>query len=228
MPPTNVERHLDAAREYIAIAESGDATRAAYAHAADEILSAQQSDSALTYASIARSLGRSHKYVVTLVRWRQSGSETATPFSHGGQSEHRRGSDRAATKRIARERPADFAEAFEQAPAEARREIAKQIAKSPDVRVEVAKHEADVVHKPTPGRKTDKHVLWEFEADLDAAYRKLRQAFEKLGGVDQPGDSEDILAQIERLRQIVDVIDEAYRTGKSIDTWAAELWEGVN
>lgn len=224
MPPTNVERHLDAAREYIAIAESGDAVREAYAHAADEIIAAQEDDPSLTAAQISKKVGKHNRYALGLIEWRKSGRE-GLPFSDAAAGRDR---NAVGARKVAREDPEGFVAAFEQAPPEARRKIAKQIAKSPDVRIEVAKHEADVVHKPMPGRKTDKHVLWEFEADLDAAYRKLRQAFEKLGGVDQPGDSEDILAQIERLRQIIDVIDEAYRTGKSIDTWAAELWEGVN
>jgi hypothetical protein len=65
------DKHLAAAAEFIAIAESGDAKRLAYEKAADEILAAQAADPSLTQIAITRRLGKSRDWISLLLKWRR-------------------------------------------------------------------------------------------------------------------------------------------------------------
>jgi hypothetical protein len=222
----DAEGHLAAAAEYIKIAESGDAARAAYLHAADEIIAAQKDDPSLTYTEIGKRIKRYHDYAGDLVRWRTSGAKTPTPFSHGGQSEHRAGSDKAAAKRVARERPEAFVAAFRDAPPAARKAIAKEITKAPEVRVEARKRDEEVPkRKPSPVGPSSKQQLYEFESHLVSARRHLREALLFVAEITQPGEDQDILDLLAMLKDLVEANEESYRSGQSLDDWAHELWE---
>lgn len=80
---TTAEQHLATAAAYIAVAESGDAKRAAYEAAADAILAAQADDATLTQAEVGRQLGKSRSWVVQLLAWRRSGDVHVHPFAAG-------------------------------------------------------------------------------------------------------------------------------------------------
>jgi hypothetical protein len=67
---TKTNKHLEAAAAYIAVAESGDAKRAAYEQAADEILAAQGEDPKLTQRQIGAAIGKSQTWVRELLLWR--------------------------------------------------------------------------------------------------------------------------------------------------------------
>jgi hypothetical protein len=222
-----VEQHLAAAAEYISIAESSDAARAAYEHAAGEIVAAMADDATLTYVSIAQRLKRSRPYVSDLVGWHQTGMKTPTPFSHGGQSEHRRGSDRAATKRIARERPDDFAEAFEQAPPEAKRKIAEQIASDPDVRLAAATYSETQRGRVKPNYvpHTAAHTEMRLQSRLSSAQHSLQDALTLANDLTKPGEDEDTLAKLGGLAKLLEAVRESYVSGASVDTWGSELFE---
>jgi hypothetical protein len=227
--PRTAQQHLDAAREYIAVAESEDAKRTAYEHAADEVLAAMAADPTLGPKAIGKQIGKSHEWVRKLLRWRTSANPSWSPFTrdareHAGDASP----DDSTARKVARERPAVFAKAYEDAPVEARREIARQIAADPEIRVEARKQDAaaEAARRPSPVPPRGDLTLYQFEARLSTAYGALKQALELLGEVNQPGDDDDVLAAIHRIRQMADVIEEAYRTGKSLDTWAAELYEG--
>lgn len=109
---------LARAKKYLAIAESKDASREAYKQAVAEVV-AHKKETGDSNPEIAVKLGRVRnaddkaersnggKYVASLLRWHDSGYKTETPFAHGGESEHRKGSDKSATKRILREQPVE-------------------------------------------------------------------------------------------------------------------------
>jgi hypothetical protein len=219
-----VERHLAAAAEYIAIAEAGDAARAAYTHAADEIIAAKEEDPKLSNVEIARRLKKSDFWVRTLIRWRNDRSP-GSPFSRDTPEAKGRGV--VEVQKIARERPKDFAAAFEQAPPAARKAIAKQISKAPEVRAEARKRdvEAETKRKPSPVKPRTDHDLYEFESRLVSARRDLRDALALVDQVDASGDDEDILDLLRDCEGLLSAVAEAYRSGKSIDTWAWELYE---
>lgn len=220
-----VEGHLAAAAEYIAIAESGDAEKSAYEHAADEIIAAMGEDPSLTFSEVDRRLNKSGKsdYSGKLVRWRKSGRTSTSPWARTERSHQ----DGVATRKVAREHPDLYVEAFRQAPAEARQQIAREISRAPEVRAEARRHDVETEQRRQPNApsKTTNHTLFEFESKLVGARRYLRDALALVDGIDQPGDDEDVLELLTMLKQLVDVVDEAYRSGKSLDTWAWELFE---
>lgn len=80
--------HLANAREYIAIAESGDSKREAYRKAGREI-SAAFADG-MSFTAIARELGRSDKWVGDLARWAEGALATGTdlPFERDSKDTH--------------------------------------------------------------------------------------------------------------------------------------------
>jgi hypothetical protein len=78
---SSAERHLDNAKAHIAVAESGDAKRAAYEQAADEILAAMADDSGLSTAHVAERIGKGQRWVQDLLKWRRAGARTSAPFS---------------------------------------------------------------------------------------------------------------------------------------------------
>lgn len=103
------ENRLVRAKHYLAIAESKDSKREAYKRAAKEIV-AHREITGDTWKQIADALGRAPFYVTKLRDWFDAGCKTETPWAHGGDSDHRRGSDVAATKRILREQPMEVVE----------------------------------------------------------------------------------------------------------------------
>jgi hypothetical protein len=72
-------KHLERAREFLAIAESGDAKREAYMRAAEEI-AAHRADTKESMSSIAILLGCSAEKVRKLMQWRDTQYKAATPF----------------------------------------------------------------------------------------------------------------------------------------------------
>jgi hypothetical protein len=234
MPTTKVGRrqdaegHLAAAAEYIKIAESGDAARAAYAHAADEIIAAQKDDSTLSNYQIGRHLGRSESWVRTLVRWRTTAdSSTDSPFTREARRQRGEASpDDSTAKKVARERPKAFVAAFRDAPPAARKAIAKEISKAPEVRVEARRRDEEVPkRKPSPVAPSGKQKLYEFESHLVSARRHLRDALMLVAEITQPGKDQDILELLSMLKGLVEANEESYRSGQSLDDWAHELWE---
>lgn len=218
-----VERHLAAAVEYIAVAESGDAEKSAYEHAADEIIAAQAEDSTLSNVEIGRRVGKSRDWVRLLVQWRTNGDDVA-PFGAQRQTQDRNVSGARTT---ARNRPDDFAQAFEDAPPEAKRQIAERISHDPDVRAEARKRDQEFTEQrqPSPIPPRADSVLYEFEAELVAVRRRLRNALSLANKIDTPGNDEDILDLLAMLKELVDANDQAYRSGQSLDAWAWELYE---
>jgi hypothetical protein len=84
-------RHLDSAAAHIAVAESGDAKRAAYKTAADEILAARKADPELGRVDEAQRLKKGETWVRDLLRWRQR-PDADLPFSRSDR--HRRYEER--------------------------------------------------------------------------------------------------------------------------------------
>lgn len=78
MSETSID-HLERAKEFIAVAESGDAKIEAYRRAADEIRAAQSADPTMGLRAIGERLGRSRNWVGTLVTWRTSVTDPDTP-----------------------------------------------------------------------------------------------------------------------------------------------------
>jgi hypothetical protein len=220
-----VERHLAAAAEYVAVAESSDPEKSAYEHAADEMIVLRELG--VSFIEIDRRLGKTTRgsYSGALVRWRNSGSfDERGPFSEASGKPNR---DQSGARKIARERPQDFAAAFEQAPPDAKRQIAERISHAPEVRTEARKrdHEADQRRQPSPVPPRTDHTLYEFESKLVSARRLLREALALVDRIDQPGDDEDIIDLLEQIKQYGEAVDATYRSGKSMDTWAQELYE---
>jgi hypothetical protein len=229
MPSTTVgrrqdaENHLAAAKEYIRIAESGDPERSAFEHAAIEIEAAMKDDPSLTKAQVARNIGKGHDYVGTLLRALARGRETGEfriDWRRGSQPREERGA-----KRLAREHPDTFVEAFRAAPPAARKAIAKEISKAPEVRIAARKRDEEPARKPSSVKKHGDHVLYEYEGKLVSARRSLRDALALVDQVDQAGEDQDILDLLGMLKGLVEANDEAYRSGKSLDAWAWELYE---
>lgn len=115
------------AAAFIAIAESGDAKREAYERAADEILLARREDPTLTWRQIGARLGRHERLPRELVAWREEGRE-GLPHSDAA---HGRDRNAVGARKIAREQPDVFADAFAKAPPEQQRKIADAIASTP-------------------------------------------------------------------------------------------------
>jgi hypothetical protein len=75
------ETHLEKATAYIAVAESGDAKRAAYEQAADEILAAMADDAELTQKAVGERIGKAQAWVSKLLKWHDEG-HIGLPFSN--------------------------------------------------------------------------------------------------------------------------------------------------
>lgn len=74
--------HLALAREYIAKGEDF------YRRAADEIAAAMGEDPTLSYRRIAEVVGRSERWVGTLVQWRTNRQELPTPWAGDSERKH--------------------------------------------------------------------------------------------------------------------------------------------
>ena len=71
-------QHLERAKEYLAIAESGDSKREAYKAAAEEIAAAIGEGNTQVY--VATYIGKSQKHISQMLKWRKSGYEADTPW----------------------------------------------------------------------------------------------------------------------------------------------------
>ena len=96
--------HLDAARECIAIAESGDAKHAAYKAAAEHVAAELQLRT-ISNRQIAKEIGKSEGFVRALRNWRDSGYEAATPWLSDGEATTR--AAKSHTKKFLREAPVE-------------------------------------------------------------------------------------------------------------------------
>lgn len=124
------------AREYIAIAESGDAKLAAWHRAAQAIVNWLDVDQTRSQRLAAQQLQRSQNFVGTLVRWHTSEPDAVHP-PFGGPSENEARYERADRRKVEdaiRERPEAVAAAIAKAPAEVQRKLADEIVKQPTER----------------------------------------------------------------------------------------------
>jgi hypothetical protein len=114
--------HLEAARECIAIAESGDAKHAAYKAAAEHVAAELQLRT-ISNRQIAREIGKDESFVRALRRWRDSGYEAATPWLSDGEATAR--AAKSHTRKFLREAPVEEIEqAMVGLPPERRSELA--------------------------------------------------------------------------------------------------------
>jgi hypothetical protein len=73
-----MNQHLEKAKEYLAIAESGDSKREAYRRAAGEIAAAIGEGA--SKSAVATANGKSRGFVRALVDWHESGYKAETPW----------------------------------------------------------------------------------------------------------------------------------------------------
>lgn len=122
--------HLAKAKEYIAIAESGDAKIEAYKRAAVEIR-----ESGATQQKVASTLGRNQSWVQRLLAWDRDYADADNPprpFGGAAENEARyQRTDRRKVEDAIKERPKAVAEAIAKAPAEVQRKIADELVKQP-------------------------------------------------------------------------------------------------
>lgn len=124
--------HLAKARDYIAIAESGDAKNAAYMSAAIEIR-----DASVSIREAQDFLGKNKEWVRRLLKWAEKfewGGEDPSHPPFGGPEENEARYERADRRKvedIISERPEIVAEAIAKAPAETQRKLADEIVKRP-------------------------------------------------------------------------------------------------
>jgi hypothetical protein len=225
---TEAETHIESAIKYVKIAESEDASIAAYEQAADSIMAAQKADPTLSLSEISRRMGRGHDYAGSLVRWRTSESRThkaSSPFARTEDYSNKRST--ATVNRVANEDPDKYVKAYEEASPEAKRKIAEKISKDPAIKHETIKRLTSI--KPNTNVRTVKTglalTLMEFQSKLYSAEGALRKALEIIGSVDQPGDDENIIQRIADIKRLAGFIDEVYQEGKARDTWGWELFE---
>lgn len=146
--------HLAKARDYIAIAESGDSKIAAYKGAADEINAAKAEAKAdgkrLTNAEIASQLKRPEQYVQKLSAWgRENQDPSFPPFGGPAENEARyKRADRRRVENVIADRPEVVAAAIAKAPADLQRRVADELAKQPATERSLRK----VVEQPKPSR----------------------------------------------------------------------------
>ena len=229
MPSSKVDRrrgkkkdHLAAAADYIA---KGDDF---YLKAADEVAAWLDEDAGRTQKQAAEGVGKSIRWVQTLlknraIRLANSDADVTQPIdwdrgSHGTKAEF---------ERTVAEKPERVAEAIEKAPPEAKRKIAEQVSKDPDVRAAARKRDIEDHEKREPEQvpPRDDSVLFQFESKLVSTRRLLREAIALVDQIDQPGDDEDIIETLNMIEQLAQAAREAYTSGKSLDTWAQELYE---
>ena len=134
------EQHLASAAAFIAVAESGDAKQAAYRRAAEEIEAAKQTDPTLSNVEIGRRLGKSYNYPKALLdalSRARAGDEFRIDWGNAGRDR-----DEVGANLVARDKPDRFVAAYRQAPPDAQRQIARQIAADPFIEQEVTRHAA--------------------------------------------------------------------------------------
>jgi hypothetical protein len=143
----DLSARLERARNYLAIAESGDAKREAYRMAAEEVAAEQEATGA-SIPAIAAMLQQAPKRVEYLLRWRSGGYVGETPWRYAGKDET---AANAHAKRVLRERPEVVAAELAKQPAERRAAFAAGLMADPEVAgvvmdqpaVRVAIHAAD-------------------------------------------------------------------------------------
>jgi hypothetical protein len=121
------ERHLEEAAAFIAVAESGDAKRAAYRKAAEEIEAAKRADQDLSNSEIGRRIGKGHVWVGRLLAALDR-ARAGDDFRIDWQRKDR---EVVGAEKVAREQPDAFVQAFEQAPPKVQRQIARQMVSTP-------------------------------------------------------------------------------------------------
>jgi hypothetical protein len=83
-----MQDHLEKAKAFLKIAESGDSKKAAYMAAAEEI-AAHMDETGDNLTVSCKKLGRTKSTVSKLLSWRQSGYEAETPFLMDGNATKR-------------------------------------------------------------------------------------------------------------------------------------------
>jgi hypothetical protein len=173
---TNPARHLEAARELLAVAEAGDARHEAYRHAADHLAAYRESTGA-TYAAIAADLQLPEGRVARLLAWRASGYTETTPWAREGKDTS---AANAHAKRVLRERPEVIADELAKVSAERRAafaaglmadpEVAGAVMAQPEVRLAVAAADTERAAKEASRRER-----------AEAAFEPITQAAATLG-----------------------------------------------
>ena len=97
---------LDRARQYLAIAESGDAKREAYKAAAEEI-AAYMEETGVGSTGVATPVGKPEREIRRLMEWRRSGYKAQTPFLMDEQATGRAAVSH--TRKVLREQPQSVA-----------------------------------------------------------------------------------------------------------------------
>lgn len=213
------ERHLELAATHIAVAESGDAKRAAYEKAADEILAARVADSDLSLREVGRRIGKSDHWVRTLLTW-AAAPESQTPFARDPENDFRA---RHEERKIPTE-PADrlaMAKTLLEDP-----KVVEGVLATPSVasrRVENAVHEKNVGReREVERRRRAEHEMAEASAPPLSAHmaRMVRQIHEWAGGLAALVDDLDELPAGRGRELVAEAIEDL---GREVERWRAKL-----
>lgn len=178
--------HLAKAKDYIAIAESGDSKLAAFRKAADEIIRARKADHRLTWPEVGQGIGRSDRYAKHLVHWRTKGEPGNPPFARDTAEAKGRGAVEA--KRVLKD-PERYDEIIPELPTRALQELASYADEVVAERRDASRKEHDT--RPTAGDLMDRGDRFkpdEFWADSDIIRvnrnaRSLASKIERGGGL---------------------------------------------
>ncbi len=214
-----MNEHLERAREYLAIAESGDAKREAYKAAAEEI-AAHKEETGEANTRIATRISKDEGFVRRLLRWRDAGCpEGTTPFTMADPS----GSlptDRASvshTRRVLREADAEEVERIvESLPPAARRRLAAATDRVEDRTRRLPRPDA----MDAPERS---HAYVGIDGRLATATNELRRAIDAARQHEWSGEERELLEErVAELRQLLTLIELAVTDTADVD-WDAEL-----
>lgn len=215
---------LDRAKQFLAIAESGDAKREAYKAATEEI-AAHVAETGDTYECVATHLDMPHDTLKKYMAWRRSGYKAATPWLAD-----ERATDRAAVshgRKVLREQPETLAP-----------EIAEAM-ENPAVREQVYSHMDDKAEQEREERREQRRAVREEQhedpnaalvrliaADLHRADLTLRRAVDTAREASPWSDKDRqwLEAHVNRTAGWLDMLRLAIEQASDID-WDAALAE---
>ena len=185
--------HLILAKKYLS---EGDEF---YRRAKPEIELAQQNGA--NTSEIARYLSRSRTWVMDVLAWDGIGTLY-------GKDTERRQLD--AAKQVLRESSEQEIQTLVAGlPRDTRKKIQNAVAKDSGEKIKVSPNPLSVVVK--------------FAQKISGARVLLHEARELCGSIDQPGDDEDILDDLDLLAREVEATKEAYISGESVDTGLSRI-----
>jgi predicted XRE-type DNA-binding protein len=204
---------LKRAREYLIIAESANAKREAYRHAAEEI-AAHIEETNDSQAKVARNLQVTPTTVSKLLKWRKSDYEAQTPFTMDEQAGTR--SARSHAKNILRH-------------PEQRRTTLDELGDDDLEGIEEDARTARVnrrtrSHRPKEKRRIRNGVYNDLEFELIQARNRLRNALllTRHDTIDDEEHVEALMGQIANIRNTLELISIAIVGETDID-WDSEL-----